>query len=287
MTCEVSNGVMQVKIRDWGVANKFWVARRGAALLARDTAAGKPKTVPCGGPAATVGNVDRILVRESNPPGSEASPSSSSFELDMKSGLFAPGDTSESTGHPEIEVFLDLPQAAVSVAAPSGENRLRFGAKRDHLALNVNSDNDLDIEMRGPSFVDLFAGKGNDAIDARTGSADIRPRRPRLFLWGQRGADRIVGGGQHDQLIAGRGADVLIGSHGATQLDGGSGPDDLVAGPQSTLIQGKSGNDFLRARNHHRDWISCGPGNRDRARADHREENIGGCEHAPSVLTRF
>jgi hypothetical protein len=281
-----TTAAMNVMVHSWGEANAYWLTRHDMRLLVRERVGrGSPRTVPCAGSAPTVNNVDRIAVRESGPPGSDLVPSSSIFVVDMSHGAFAPGATAEGDGRSEIETDLKLRRAQVWVNAPPGRNHLGFGVRHHELGLNLNRDQDLEVRMQYPYLAQVFAGAGADVIDGRTGSAGILPRRPRLFLLGG-GDDRMVGGGARDQLIAGGGADVLVGTHGADQLAGESGPDRLIAGPQYTLLQGGPGNDHLDAHNRRRDWITCGPGD-DHARADRREEALGGCEHAPRVHTRF
>jgi Ca2+-binding RTX toxin-like protein len=51
-------------------------------------------------------------------------------------------------------------------------------------------------------------------------------------IWGARGADHLVGGGERDLLVGGRGADLL---------EGGGEWDDLVGGPGSDELRGGAG----------------------------------------------
>jgi hypothetical protein len=285
MTCAVSGPLLRIKVREWGESNAYWIVRHNDAILARErTRLSEPTSVPCAGDTPTVRNIDRIEVNQNRPPGSEDVPSSSRFVVDMSHGGFTPGATAEDDGSSEIETQLNLPRSQVWILAPPGRNHVRFGVRHETLGLNLNRDKDIEVEMSAPYLGEVYAGDGADVVDGRT-DKPLSPR-PRLFLWGEDGDDRMIGGGRRDQLIGGNGADTLIGTHGATQLAGGAGPDRLRAGPQSTLLQGDRGNDHLDARNHELDWISCGPGV-DRARADQREDFIGRCEHAPRVHTRF
>jgi hypothetical protein len=289
MTCAFSpgDGVMRVTVKDWGENSYFWITRHGNRLIPRKvTYPHKAHAISCTGGTPTVHDVDRIEVRETNRPGSDGIPSASQFELDMSHGRFGPGATPETDGRSEIETLLDLPGAQVVVRAPPHRHRLAFGVEHSHFALNAEGGSDLDVEFAKTWSVELRAGAGANVIDARTGPAAIEPRRPVLFGYGNSGDDRLIGGGRRDQLYGGRGTDWLTGVGGAGLLNGGSGPDRLIAGPQGTLLQGKDGNDLIEARNGHRDWIGCGPGD-DRARVDHHEENMSGCEHARPVKTRF
>jgi hypothetical protein len=63
----------------------------------------------------------------------------------------------------------------------------------------------------------LFAGNGNDTLDAR----------------GASGPTVLVGGGGNDTLYGGSGRNILIGGAGASTLNGGAGDDLLIAGTTS------------------------------------------------------
>jgi hypothetical protein len=224
----------------------------------------------------TVNTVDRIDVRQAQPPGPY---SSSEFLLNLARGPLAPGATPEASGESEIEVALHLPDGRFGLDAPPGPNLISFGLQQDGVALNLNGDDDLDLLLGRLFFIDLYAGKGSDFVDARTRPDGARPRHPWAFIWGDDGADTLIAGHAHDQLYGGKGPDVVIGSRGGVGnlLGGGGGSDIIHARPVRNLIMAGRGDDHVDARNGVRDWISCGPG-RDHARVDRHEEHLSGCE---------
>jgi Ca2+-binding RTX toxin-like protein len=74
--------------------------------------------------------------------------------------------------------------------------------------------------------------------------------------------------GGNDQLYGGAGNDILR---------GGNGNDLLVGGAGSDLLVGGLGRDVIRAVDHTRDVISCGPGH-DTVYADRIDKILPGCE---------
>ena len=279
ITCSLSpsNSVLTITVNHWGNSNFYRLRRSGpkfvlTARIARHSA----HTIACTGDVPTIHNVARILVNQTQRLGET---SASPFDVDMSRGRFAPGPTQEPTGSSEIEVALDLPRSQLEVQAPPGPNRLSFGVNRHSLGLNVNRDRDADIRFDRPFSLDVSDGGGNDLIDANTGDQRVKPRRPLLFLFGNAGEDKLIGGGIGDQLYGGGGKDLLRGRHGAGVLNGGSRADRIFAVSSGTLIQGHTGNDQIHARNGRRDWIECGPG-RDRATTDRHEEHLSGCERS-------
>ena len=127
------------------------------------------------------------------------------------------------------------------------------GAKPNLIVGTVHRDH-----LVGTGGADLIKGRGTgDRIDGR-GGADL--------LYGQRGFDRITGR---------RGGDVLLGGPGGAALVGGSGRDEFNAVDGKPV--GGRGHDVIRARDHRRDVINCGPG-RDVAYVDRAEDGVFGCE---------
>ena len=105
-----------------------------------------------------------------------------------------------------------------------------------------------------------FGGSGNDEL---TG-APVDANR----LYGERGDDRLAGGGLGDSLRGGKGDDLVIGEEGGDRITGEAGRDRL---------DGKSGNDDIRARDGERDTVRCGSG-RDKVTADRKDKVISDCE---------
>ena len=132
----------------------------------------------------------------------------------------------------------------------------------------------------------LFGDEGNDTIDGGDGRDDVAggPGRDRLEgatsrdrLTGDDGRDNLSGGSDSDTLSGGAGHDNLSGGAGSDRIAGGAGNDRLNGGAGRNLYAGGTGNDRINAKNGRREAINCGPGSRDRVRADF-SDRIAGCE---------
>lgn len=111
------------------------------------------------------------------------------------------------------------------------------------------------IEDRGAK-VSVLAGDGDDVVDA--GALPAAPAFVSASIDGGAGADRLVGGPQHDGLDGGPGDDRLeggvhVGQYGPTgdAFSGGAGDDRLIGGPGGDSVAGGPGADVIEA----------GPGN--------------------------
>jgi len=153
---------------------------------------------------------------------------------------------------------------ALYVMGGIGADRLLLG--RGPLGIAV-FDNGLRVGAFTPDTrVIVYGGDGNDVVTVRNSVA-----LP-IEAYGERGNDRLIGGGGDnyldgghgrdflfgrdgdDVLIGGQDNDVLIGNGGDDQLDGGSGDDllvgrgghdDLYAGAGSDRVSGGGGDDYL------------------------------------------
>jgi hypothetical protein len=94
---------------------------------------------------------------------------------------------------------------------------------------------------------------------------------------GTRKADRVKGFSAGDRLDGLAGNDVLSGGRGQDCLFGRGGDDRLSGGAGRDLLKGGAGDDRIDLRGGGRDRGDCGPGRRDRARAD-RRDRLRRCE---------
>ncbi|MGH2973755.1 MAG: calcium-binding protein [Solirubrobacterales bacterium] len=279
ITCSFSptDGLMQVQVEHWGMYNAFGASRHDQSFRALEWSRNGRRVFDCAGGRPTVRNVDRIEIRQAEPPPEY---STATFLLDMSQGPFAPGATPEPSGKSEIEVAFHLVNDELNLIAPPGPNRVSFGLAGEPLAIDLNGDGDLDVSLGRAFLTDFQAGKGADQVDARTPVTSPRPRHPLLFISGGDGPDILIAGRARDQLYGGKGADRVVGSDGGSGnlLAGGGGTDTIAAGHARNLIMAGRGDDRIDARNGVRDWISCGPGN-DRIVLDRHEEHVDRCEH--------
>jgi Tol biopolymer transport system component len=147
------------------------------------------------------------------------------------------------------------PPAAQQPAAPPPVAHAVSAQPGCPYAGSVITGTDDDDDRAGGALSDIILGLlGDDRLRGLAG-ADC--------LYGQGGADRLLAASGHDRVFGGAGADRLAGGAGHDRLVGGRGPDRIAAGP---------GNDRVRARGLALDTIDCGPGRRDVAIVDRRDD---------------
>jgi Ca2+-binding RTX toxin-like protein len=198
-------------------------------------------------------------------------------------------------GNETFTVNLSSPTAGAGLGTSSETvtivNSLRPGACAN--LLNGTSGNDT---LTGSSAGDNILGLGgNDVLAGLSGSDCLSGGTGNDKLSGGTGNDRISGGSGKDRISGGSGKDTLSGSSGNDSISGGSSNDRIAGGSGSDRISGGSGsdrisvgsgknrvsagkgNDVVNAVNGKRDRINCGPGRRDRVRANRRDV-LSGCE---------
>jgi Ca2+-binding RTX toxin-like protein len=215
-------------------------------------------------PGATTANTDAINV--SGPAGSIEH-----VTVDQTGGIFGPGATAEGSGTSEIEIALDLGDAAdvITVLGTSGDDSIFAGVN----GVSVNADGDADItfatapaalEIRGldghnrisgrggsgagssfPGVLNLFAGDFGDSLTGGLGKDTLNGGLGADVLDGREGNDVLLGGGANDLLNGGDGGDQLTGGAGADGLTGGAGDDTMYADDDlaDTSINGGPGID--------------------------------------------
>jgi Ca2+-binding RTX toxin-like protein len=216
--------------------------------------------VACG--SATTANTDSIAV--SGPAGS-----TERLVVDQSGGLFAPGATTETTGSAEIEMALDLGDAAdqVVVIGGAGNDTLAAGAN----GLSMNADGDLDVTFATfPGTIELRGGGGVNFLSGRGGFGAGLAYPGRLVLVaGDLGdeingaglGDVIVGGAGNDTVQAFGGDDTISGNGGNDFLNGSDGNDTIVGGAGADNFVGGFDNDTLFADDDEADTqINGGPG---------------------------
>lgn len=149
------------------------------------------------------------------------------------------------------------------------------------------SGGDGDDRVSGDAGADVISGDaGNDRVSGGDGAdrLDGGPGPDILtgglgldIMAGGDGSDTLAGGSGRDRLDGGDGRDRLSGGAGGDTLRGGDGDDVLTGGAGINRLMGGPGNDVLNAANRRIDIVSCGPGRRDRARAD-AGDRVRGCE---------
>jgi hypothetical protein len=162
----------------------------------------------------------------------------------------------------------DVDGDPLSLAWSLGDGSSASGASASHLyllpgtyqaTLTATDVTGLSAAVTHPVGVGLRQGR---CANTRRGTA--RADRIKGFAAG----DRLDGRGGDDVLIGGGGQDCLFGRGGSDRLKGGAGGDRLVGG---------AGTDVLDVRGGGRDRADCGPGKRDRVRAD-RRDRVRRCE---------
>jgi Ca2+-binding RTX toxin-like protein len=227
----------------------------------------------------TVSNTDTFTITDDT---DETSTPTVIVDLRRK---WQPGADLEKNGISEIEIDVDL---GIGTA---DELRIFGGPRKDRIVwgaegANLNRDVDVDLTVqntefffvRGRSKADLLSAGGGFGTGDHAGfpveifgdaGADtlVGGDGPDSFR-GLDGDDEILGGGDDDRLFGDDGADLLKGGAGGDELDGMKGrdklrgqrgPDDLEGGPGDDDLEGGPGIDACNG----------GPGT----------DSIGGCEN--------
>jgi Ca2+-binding RTX toxin-like protein len=241
--------------------------------------------IGCGAGTPTVTNTEQILVT-----GTPAN--NQDLRIDLSGGPLAPGKTAEPTGVSEIEIAVNLGEAAGGQPADSGDGVIVSGSTgTDVLAVgangfNLNGDDDVDVTTVG---VDDAAGDrqllGNDGDDTLQASGDVVTGTGTVaatlnggagldILTGGNGADTLTGGAGNDTLAGGDGNDTLNGDAGADTLTGGVGNDTLNGGAGDDTLNGDAGDDTLNGGDGS-DTLSGGDGD-DTLNGDAGDDTLNG-----------
>ena len=203
--------------------------------------------VPCTGATAT--NTDTVQI-------TGTTGSTERLTIDESEAFFGPGASAESNT-PEIEVVVNLGDAAdrLAVVGTSGDDRLAVGAN----GLAIDADNDVDVTFApspAPVAIELVGGAGKNTLTARggtgtgtpfTGSVVLRAGDLGDVLAGSNLGDLIVGGAGNDEVDGYPGNDSIDGGGGNDTLRGQDGNDDTLGGPGADAITSGVGNDTIRA----------------------------------------
>jgi Ca2+-binding RTX toxin-like protein len=228
---------------------------------------------------ATTANTDTITVVG-------ASGAAQTLVVDQSGGAFAPGATAEGSGTSEIELGVNLGDAAdqVVVIGTAGDDVLAMGAK----GLALNGDTDVDVTFSPlPSSIELVGGGGTNVLTARggngagavfAGSVTLRAGSAGDELTGSNLADLIVGGAGADTVYGYGGNDTVQGEGGDDKLNGADGNDDITGGTGADNFSGGNGNDTLRANDGQADTAINGGSGTDTAYYD------GALDPGPSAV---
>jgi Ca2+-binding RTX toxin-like protein len=170
------------------------------------------------------------------------------------------------------------PEGPNLVTCPDGTGLQDTKGLGEDFHVFLGDENDI-FNAASVGEFEVHAGAGNDIVIGND-DPSVQPAtedEPQVTyytqdaLFGDGGNDRISGRRGPDSLAGGAGADVLIGGNQATNDDFGAGVDDT--------FQGGPGNDKLIADHDDRDqFISCGPGRRDKAFIDRIDPRPRRCE---------
>ena len=203
--------------------------------------------VPSACGAATTANTESIVV-------SGAGGSTESVTIDQSGGAFAPGATAE-TGTSEIEIALNLGDAADQVVVLGTPGNDAIFAGQNGVALNADGDADVTfsplpttLEVRGGGGQNTITGQGSQGAGGRfTGRLVLYAGELGDTLAGGDGADELHGGAGGDVLEGRLGPDVLLGGGGDDTLAGNDGNDELTGGAGADSFLGSAGDDVFFA----------------------------------------
>jgi putative cell wall-binding protein len=141
--------------------------------------------------------------------------------------------------------------------------------------VDLGPGNDRGQGGLGADFIQ--GGLGEDTVGGGAGGDRLRGFLGNDRLTGNSGNDVIAGGSGRDRLAGGSGNDSLRGDSGRDRVAGGAGRDRITGGSGRDAISGGSGADRISALDGVRDRINCGSG-RDRVTADRVDRVSHNCE---------
>ena len=251
--------------------DRITVVRSGDAIfvLAGSEYGDSPEILlGCVGGAPTVHNTDLVSI--------ENAPTdfSSSVEIDLSSGLLAPGATPEPDGSSEIEIRAKATgdYGILGISGTPGPDAVDLGqTPSGGFGINLNpaaeASPDVDVELVGPEFPVILGRDGADTIRAQGTPGFAGPYGAPFFASGGRGNDLIAGGTAFNFFRGGKGRDALFGSVNKDVVLPELGRDRAVTGP---------GPDRVIAGEGDRDRVNCG-GGKDQAVLD-REDKGNSCQ---------
>jgi Ca2+-binding RTX toxin-like protein len=132
-----------------------------------------------------------------------------------------------------------------------------------HAVVTINAVTES-VLLRNAEAVTVYAGAGADVVRMDESTAVVWSS----WLYGQGGADLLIGAGRNDYLDGGAGNDtlygqggddVLLGGAGRDTVYGGDGDDALVGGGGVDTLNGEAGADSIAAADGEVDRIAIDP----------------------------
>jgi Ca2+-binding RTX toxin-like protein len=184
--------------------------------------------VACG--AATTANTDKITI-------TGGAGSVERLVVDQSGGALAPGATAESTGISELELTVNLGDAADQLVLHGTAGNDVLAAGTNGFALNGDTDVDV-VTAPSPalSSVELVGGGGQNVLTARGGNG-----AGQIFA----GSATLRAGALGDQLTGSNLADLIVGGAGVDTVNGYPGDDEIRGGGGNDALNGADGNDTI------------------------------------------
>jgi Ca2+-binding RTX toxin-like protein len=241
VTCQFSSGGA-LTIQSSAALDDAWIVRSGDNIVVR-----KSQTpVGCAGGQATVHNTHVISYADD-------SGGDGVFEIDLRGGPFAPGQTDEPGNTDEIDI-----QALMGAGT---DDRLymwggpandfwRLGHTAMGTGVNLNAGLEsqpgetpnVDVDLREAEMAVLMSGPGDDHVLANGGPEFLGAFPERIDVNGDEGNDVLAGGNGPDNFTDGPGNDQVSGganndsiiewgpTAGDDSFEGGSGIDSIGYG---------------------------------------------------------
>lgn len=247
----------------------------GANIRVMDDQRMKP--LRCAGGKPTKVNLDRVDFT------ADRGATGSAFYI-VEAPEFGPGATPAAAGGKGITVIAKGPAISFGIGGTDGSDLIDMGMAGKAAALDFSPDLYPDNEAGDNIDAKIFAGftnilvRGGNGDDVVSGSRIAYentwiayentwfdgPLKVPTSVYGEGGADELLGGWNMDYLDGGLGNDYLSGGAGADQLYGGPGLDGFVGGAGRDEIDSTDGKP--------RESVKCGKG-RDLARMDLKDED--------------
>lgn len=179
-----------------------------------------------------------------------------------------------------------------TVIVPPGYGKARIDVFFE--SQTIDNDQSTLANNRGSIWLRFKRKRGQGGRAPGCGRVQVgTPRRDRLngnrrpntlvglqgndILRGRGGGDCLAGSAGNDLLIGNSGNDAILGDDPVGRRLGKPGSDRIFPGGGRDYVDAGPGNDVINSRDRTPDIIDCGPGKRDRVRAD-RSDQLTGCE---------
>jgi RTX calcium-binding nonapeptide repeat (4 copies) len=242
VSCQFNSGGA-LTIQSSAVLDDAWIVRSGDYIVVKKSL---QTPVACAGGPATVHNTHVIAFADN-------SGGDGTFEIDLRGGPFAPGQTDEPGNTDEIDIQALMGEGTddrLYMWGGPANDFWRLGRTAVGTGVNLNAGLEgqpgeapnVDVDLRAAEMAVLMSGPGDDHVLANGGPEFLRAFPERIDVNGDEGNDVLAGGNGPDNFTEGPGNDRVNGgadndsiiewgpTAGDDSFEGGSGIDSIGYG---------------------------------------------------------